>query len=381
MARPISENPYFLIRYRQTRKGLKWRIMKVEYIHGGNGRKSETVVQDPAFTDLGFSLGMTLLQAKNHCKKLNAQAQIKRKEQKKKALASSNLQDLNKIAKTIVPESESSAFVDHLQSEWFGGQYNLRKQVFLWNKCQIILKTLKILPQDYYKDRARLYKLFEAEQMSLSYVEKILRVLNKYGEWYANEHRSFFKKIPLPKGLIRETILEASNADGSGAKPLTPQLLKSLNEKMPPGQLEYLAATLYLGLRPSELDLIIEDKNKFLKSEIQDGVRVLGIYQSKLAGVSKDDRWKWLPLFLDEQREAYKNINKGILKKPLVKTIKKHLGDGYGLYSGRKGFTDLMLGLNQRLEDVSAWLGHKNIDRTWRVYKQKRKVHFVKVSG
>lgn len=355
--------------------------MKVEYIHGGNGRKSETVVQDPAFTDLGFSLGMTLLQAKNHCKKLNAQAQIKRKEQKKKALASSNLQDLNKIAKTIVPESESSAFVDHLQSEWFGGQYNLRKQVFLWNKCQIILKTLKILPQDYYKDRARLYKLFEAEQMSLSYVEKILRVLNKYGEWYANEHRSFFKKIPLPKGLIRETILEASNADGSGAKPLTPQLLKSLNEKMPPGQLEYLAATLYLGLRPSELDLIIEDKNKFLKSEIQDGVRVLGIYQSKLAGVSKDDRWKWLPLFLDEQREAYKNINKGILKKPLVKTIKKHLGDGYGLYSGRKGFTDLMLGLNQRLEDVSAWLGHKNIDRTWRVYKQKRKVHFVKVSG
>lgn len=69
------------------------------------------------------------------------------------------------------------------------------------------------------------------------------------------------------------------------------------------------------------------------------------------------------------------------LKNPLVKTIQKHVGDGYGLYSGRKGFTDLMLGLNQNLEEVSAWLGHKNLDRAWRVTKQKRKVHFLKVSG
>lgn len=50
-----------------------------------------------------------------------------------------------------------------------------------------------------------------------------------------------------------EAIIDASDADGKGATPLTPPILMKLKDKMPKNQWEYLRATLWLGLRPSEI--------------------------------------------------------------------------------------------------------------------------------
>lgn len=219
--------------------------------------------------------------------------------------------------------------------------------------------------------------------MSVSYIEKLLKVLNMWGEFYAEESKSYFKKVPSPKGLILENIKEASKADGKGAHPLTPQLLKKLSDKLPSGQYEYLHATLWLGLRPSELDNIIKDQDKYFQikrqkhPETKAQIKVVGIYQAKLTGVDKDNRWKWIPCFHPEQAQAIENIKSEVLKKPLVKTIKRYSGnDNLGLYSGRKGFTDLMLDLGQELENISQWLGHASIERTWKHYKNKNKITF-----
>ncbi len=151
-------------------------------------------------------------------------------------------------------------------------------------------------------------------------------------------------------------------------------------QKLPEGQYEYVHATFYFGLRPSELDSILKDKSNF-KITASSGVKVLNVNQSKLSSIAEDKRWKGIPAILPEQLEAIKNLQSGKIKKPLLKTIKKILTDHptIGLYSGRKGFTDLMLSYNQTLEDISAWMGHKSIDRTWKHYKNKKAVTFTPI--
>lgn len=143
-----------------------------------------------------------------------------------------------------------------------------------------------------------------------------------------------------------------------------------------------MRATLWLGLRPSELDLILEDRSK-MKVEMQGAVPILYVYQSKMSTVSKAKRWKAIPCFLKEMQLALKDIENGVPQKSLVKTLRKALPkmDNVGLYSGRKGFTDLMLANGQSLENIASWLGHASIERTWKHYKNKKSVGFDKVEG
>jgi hypothetical protein len=37
------------------------------------------------------------------------------------------------------------------------------------------------------------------------------------------------------------------------------------------------------------------------------------------------------------------------------------------LYGGRKGFTDLMLSKRNTVENISIWMGHRTLDRTWKL--------------
>lgn len=88
-----------------------------------------------------------------------------------------------------------------------------------------------------------------------------------------------------------------------------------------------------------------------------------------------EDRWKPIPLLFEEQRFGLKIIEAKSFKRPLVKTIKKHFGDRHDCYGGRKGFVDLMLSKGHTLENISIWMGHATLGRTWRSYKNKRKQH------
>ncbi len=68
-------------------------------------------------------------------------------------------------------------------------------------------------------------------------------------------------------------------------------------------------------------------------------------------------------------------ISDGSFKRPLAKTVRKHFGMGHDNYAGRKGFVDLMLSKGQTLENISIWMGHSTLNRTWRSYKNKRVYH------
>lgn len=53
----------------------------------------------------------------------------------------------------------------------------------------------------------------------------------------------------------------------------------------------------------------------------------------------------------------------------------RYFGPGVTLYAGRKGFSDLMLSRGQSFENISIWMGHSTLQRTWRSYKSRRKFH------
>lgn len=337
----------------------------------------ESKVDGHALASLGFSDHMTPAEAKAHAKKLNALSAIERKQQASQVKAAERLTDLITIERSIVPKELSEQFISHIEKNWYGGQYNLRKMILHWNLVQAILTKLKLQPHEFFEKKNDFYKHFEREKFSKSYVEKILKVVNAWGEFYSQQSKTYYKRIPNPKGIVLEAIVDASDADGLGAAPLALETLRGMKSRLPVGQWEYMRATLWLGLRPSDLDAIIEDPS-YMKTRTQSGTIILSVYQPKLTSVKKEKRWKHIPLFHPEMKAAYQDIKNKVVDKPLVKTLKSAAPNipTIGLYSGRKGFTDLMLSLDQTLENISLWLGHTSIERTWRNYKDKELVTF-----
>jgi hypothetical protein len=120
--------------------------------------------------------------------------------------------------------------------------------------------------------------------------------------------------------------------------------------------------SIWLGLRPEEIDSL-HDKSKFKIEFLKDKkISVIKVYQSKLQSISRDRRWKLIPLIFPEQTKCLEIIESGEFKRPLHKTVRKYCGQGITLYGGRKGFVDLMLSLEQKLEDISTtWQSYKKI--------------------
>ncbi|MGZ3769537.1 MAG: hypothetical protein ACXVCR_07395 [Bdellovibrio sp.] len=369
----ITVRPY------QSKTGLKWTATEAVWDESEKKYK-EKKIEPIALTALGFSDFMTPTEAKAHAKKLNAMNTVNRKAQASKVKAAERLTDLITIENSIIPTEMSEAFVAYLEENWYGGEYNLRKQIQHWNLVQKMLTDLRLQPHEYFKKQKDFYKYFQKNGFSKSYVEKLLKVVNAWGEFYSEQSKTYFKKVPNPKGVILEAIRDASDADGAGADPLTMPTLARMKSHMPEGQWEYVRATLWLGLRPSELDAIIENPAN-LKVKMHGNTPVASIYQAKLISIPKEKRWKQIPLFHPEMKNALKDIQNEIVRKPLVKTLKKAAPNlpGIGLYSGRKGFTDLMLSLNQTLENIALWMGHASIERTWKSYKAKDVINFNEV--
>lgn len=130
-----------------------------------------------------------------------------------------------------------------------------------------------------------------------------------------------------------------------------------------------LNRALQLGLRPQEMRNVTRgDEYTFFDSDAETGLEVLNVLQTKLVNLSEEDQWKRIPVLYPEQRIAADNIKNESLEEPLPKTIKRYTHGNHHLYAGRKGFGPLMWGLGHDVVEVSSWLGHKSIDRTFRDY-------------
>lgn len=238
-----------------------------------------------------------------------------------------------------------------------------------WRTCQRIIRDLAIDPEEWFELKHFFYEYFQKKAYSINYLPKIIGILNQWGHFYCRKFKKPFLQIPSPRGNVAKNINRAFNTklgnslgskDGNASAPLTPEMLESNRSKLSAENYNWLYLSIWLGLRPEEIDNI-----KTARIErIKDDLTLIHVYQSKV------DAWKTVPCYLPEQKVAIEMID-APMKRPLNKTLQKHIAPNLTCYGGRKNFTDMMLRRGYSLEKISLWMGHKTIERTWRSYKSK----------
>jgi hypothetical protein len=247
-----------------------------------------------------------------------------------------------------------------------------------WRAAQKTIVKVGIEPTNWFYHQDYFYDSFCENQYSVGYIQSILGMINLWGHFITRKLCQPFSPIRYPKGYERQRLLEAFYQKKSHhrvpSQSITPEHLAMIEGRINIKNFNWLCISIWFGLRPQEIDQL--NQASMWKIEIlPTGRKILWVFQTKIIALPPEDRWKPIPIIFDEQHFALKMILDKNFKRPLTKTIQKHIGPGHDTYGGRKGFVDLMLSKNQSLENISIWMGHSTLGRTWRSYKNKRVYH------
>ena len=378
---------YYIKKLTEKRSSPHWKVQLISYkkIHCANSMakkpKKEWDIPKFQWGDLGFNQHMTIEQARTRASQLNAIEKSKSFEERQQIYLRSR-QQFERECRAVFPELFKSQFEN--QYIFGPGRSASQKDTSAhWNATQRLLLRLSLDPSDWFDHSPEFYSYFLEKKYSMSYICKILRITNLWGFFITRRLGKPFMPIPRPRGRQRRQLEEAyfqkRNRYRMESDPILPIDLKRVSGKLNVMDFNWLYLSVWLGLRPKEVDQLLN--SDMVKYEIlSDGTAVIWIFQTKLTSIPPDRRWKPIPLLFQEQKVIPEMISERDFKRPLVQTVKRHFGKGTTLYGGRKGFTDLMLSKGQRLEDISQWLGHRSIERTWRNYKDYRIFHFSRVS-
>lgn len=342
-----------------------------------DGKTLKSTVPRTAYSELGFRMDMTIDEARLRAKSINALSTSERQKAHTVRQIALRVEEDSLSHSIFFPAEINDKFV-----EWIDDNVASKKARAHWAAVKKMLLVLKLEPENYAYNKKRLYKYLAAQEYSMDYSTKLLRILNHFGQFMCRFTGKYYDKVPAPRGHDREMINDAyldSPTYFGPSEALSPTLLQEIQADLIPGQYRWLYCSIWFGLRPSELDQIAEDRQQ-KHWRIEHGeTDVLWVYQPKLTSKPRPKRWKPIPILFNEQKEALSYLLEGHLDKPLTKTIKRYTEDQITLYGGRKGFVDLMMDRGQKLEDISQWLGHTTIEMTWKKYKDRTKVHFTKM--
>ena len=343
-------------------------------------RKTWDIVKK-RWLSLGFNEFMTRAEAKARAQQLNAQLHIKRQEEKLQKIR----EEENKVQKrydAVLPmefvEEFEKRFIRQSDSQTEQGLRKTSRAQKRWKSAQRMIAAIGTDPSDWFYDMHRIYDYFYNLKMSPKYTNALIRAANLWGFFFCKKLGRAFLPVPYPRGFERNRLTDANNEKRGGVSraslPLTPEELNKAKDKINIENFNWLFLSVWFGLRPKEIDEI--QKEEFKKLEVlPTGRKIIWVYQSKVVALPQEDRWKPIPIIFDEQHFALKILKSDTFKRPLLKTMRKYFGDGVTLYGGRKGFSDLMLSKGQSFENISIWMGHATIQRTWRNYKNRRKFH------
>lgn len=266
---------------------------------------------------------------------------------------------------------------------------NLRSEAFTsnkflshWHAAKAMVAELKMDPTQFEDSKQLIYRYFAKKQYALGYCEKILRCLNLYGKFYSKKFKKYVEAVPLPSGYDRSDIADAhyeKKPHGGASLPLTIADLATLENKLSVEQYNWMRISLWCGLRPFEVQSL--HKQGTYRWEVKEGVDILCVFQSKLKKLPRDQRWKRIPMVEPEQAGIKALVESKKFEKPLVKTVQKYLSERYTCYAGRKGFEKLMTSRDHEFVNISRWLGHQDLNRTFKDYGDLTDVNFKKKSA
>jgi len=358
------------------------RSWKLQFISYDDNKRAIRDLSETEYARLGFQASMTYDQACARKDQLNAQGHIKRTEEKR-VVISKRLDAEEKVldaflSATDVQEFEQTVLLAGLEAIDFAKRNKLESH---WRKARRILSKLKFEPQDWDFHKRRFYEVFAHDAMSPSYVKKIIGVLNLWGRFHCRKYGKFFVPLKSATGREKERIADAyyeENGQGNESDPITPAQLESVRSQMAPEWYNWFYLSIWFGLRPGEVNNLKKPQGpKTWHVGVENGVPFLAVYQTKLTGIARDKRTKFIPCIVAEQVAALKIIESGQFQQAShVRHIRKYFGENTTNYGGRKGFEDLMRSLGQAMEDFYQWLGHQNMNRTYRDYKNKKSLRF-----
>lgn len=329
-----------------------------------------------AYQALGFRLDMTLDEAKERAKQLNQQANL---ESKTTLAIARRVEADAAIDKAYLPKSLTEAFEKELKDNYSDNPERLANLLKQWSIVQKMISELELDPKSFHDERAKFFNYYKNKAWGTDYIKKLTRLVNLWGEFVSRKRDQSFRPLPPLSDSQKERIIdirEGKKGIKTACNPLTWESLQSkrtsFEHESLSKQWNWMFVALWFGLRPKEVDSLKNQKNWKVERNIQAKCDALLVYQSKLTSVPKHERWKPIPIYTKEQKEALKLIESGDFKRPLNKTLRRFFDGKIECYSPRKGFTDLMLGLGFQLEDVSIFLGHRDISMTWRHYKSKQ---------
>jgi hypothetical protein len=343
--------------------------------------KKEWDVDADRWRSLGFHKFMTLDEAKVRARQLNAQDFIKRQEERIQRIAieeNNNKKRYDSVLPIEFVEEFEKRLLRTRDAETRKGRRKNSHARSKWKAAQKMIVALKIDPSEWYYYNKEVYDYFHEQQLSISYTISILSLVNAWGYFICRKLAKPFLPVTRPRGYERQRLLDAHYQRNKNRRkasgPLPPEVLNSASGKMNQANFNWLFISVWLGLRPQEIDNLHEQQLWRIETPIV-GRKICWIYQTKIIALPPDDRWKPIPILYEEQEFALRIIQSGNFKRPLVKTMRQYFSKDIDLYGGRKGFTDLMLSKGNTIENISIWMGHSTLDRTWRSYKQKTKFH------
>ncbi len=299
---------------------------------------------------------------------------------------------IKKFDKSLFPPDLVELFIDKVRKESDGTEQHKLKLIVHFNFVQKMIRELSILPHEYKDNYGYIVDYFKTKKLSVSYSKNLINIMNRWGYFISRQQGKYYEPIKRLKGTTKSAIKSIQKAKADPVRrpslPMTELLLAKIKRKVSKsdqkqlGWLNFIIVSFYFGLRPKEVMTVVEKPIV----ENHNGIPVLVVNQTKLTSVSnEEDRIKKIPVICEQQMTALGLIKTGHILRPhsswvdqLCKEPKIVYGptEDYGLYTGRKGFTDLMLTLGQNLEDISGWLGHHSIDMTWKFYKTKNVINF-----
>jgi integrase len=359
---------------------MGWSLVAVEW---KDGKEFQKRVPRDQYLNMGFPLTLTFDEAREKVRSLAAKEKLEKSTQKRfkitQRLENERLANLAFLPRAVIEE-----FEEKILAPKYTSSSELDPKSTIAKKWRATLRTMvktQLDPSDWYERPFLIYNVLIAERYSPDYCDRIIGLMNEYGYFYCRKFSKAF--LPVHKLTKRNRVkqADANRQKGQSKKsdPITPEALESQKSNLKPMQYNWLFITVWFGLRADEMAVIGDDKagTKFYTS-ISKGVTILHVYQPKLVLVPFDERWKMIPILYPEQKIALKLLEKGKFSRPLNSTLKKYFTPRTTCRGGRKGFTDLMLGKGQDFVDISQWLGHKSLDRTWGDYKNRKIVHFKK---
>jgi hypothetical protein len=341
------------------------------------GRRRAKTVKGPDLARLGIRPDMSLEHVKLVLKGLNEREKEMRWDVKRQAI-SKRMEDETRTRVLYLPE--------HLLEEFQGELRSLpdsKKLASNWRAAIRLIEHVKVPPHDWKRLKQTLYNYFEEKRFSDAYAKKIIRLLNLYGEFFSVKTQTPFAIVPYPKGhakgRIRRTY-EASRRQDKASDGLTVALLEQLKGSLSREQHNWMYVSLWFGLRPQEMRGLGNPALTYFSIDTEKGVELLNIKQTKLSNLPEDSQWKGIPILYPEQRLAAEMIRKQATATPLPKTIQRYTKGNHKLYAGRKGFGPLMWDKGHDIVEVSSWLGHKSIDRTYSDYMKWQKLKLRRIA-